>query len=360
MKTFSKTISFLAVVLLLASCDKDSIRTPDTSDGSSVDGGKVEMTFALSASHLGGSLSLGSVTKAGSVNEDQLHDLWILQFAGQSGEDTLKLCKYYPSEKIADNKVSVALYESAEPVRIYFIANVGSDKFASLQTSETLASFESQVLGMADEAAVSGSGYLPMEGVYDGSISFQVQSISLTRMVAKLSFTCTVDITAVDESFTITRLQLTDVATGTRYKAVEVPMSTTGLYPDASMSDNFTDYALESIDSSHGTSVTRTWYLPENLRGVVEGLTSSTKGGDKTPAHSTCIEVSGDYVQGGITHDVTYRIYPGQNSSTDFNLIRNNSYTITSTIKGFNENDLRVVVEKGIPAGEYEDGIWSE
>ena len=58
--------------------------------------------------------------------------------------------------------------------------------------------------------------------------------------------------------------------------------------------------------------------------------------------------------------DVTYCIYPGQNNTTDFNLIRNYSYKIGTTINGIDNTDTRVVVEKGIPAGEYTDGEWPE
>ena len=42
------------------------------------------------------------------------------------------------------------------------------------------------------------------------------------------------------------------------------------------------------------------------------------------------------------------------------NLIRNYSYKISTTINGIDNTDTRVVVEKGIPAGEYIDGEWPE
>lgn len=352
-------MSLLAATLFLASCDKGSDQVPNdtpTSDGD----GKVEMTFGLRTPDLISASGALPVSKAVPVNEDQLDNLWVLQFDGQTAENTLELCEYYSADKIAGNKVNVALYESKEAVRIYFVANAGPDEFTSLSLGETLGTFEERMLSMANEEAVTGAGYLPMAGVYDGTVTFQEQNVTLTRLVAKIVFTCKVNITAPSESFTINRVQITHVATGTRYKAPTVPSAQTGLFPDATLSDNFTDYALENVDALQESEITRTWYIPENLRGVVEGLTPSTKGGDNVPMHSTCIEVSGDYTKGDAIYDVTYRIYPGQNSSTDFNMIRNNSYTITSTIKGFNEFDLRVVVDRGIPAGSYQDGEWSE
>lgn len=356
MNIFRRTIPFLTAALLLAACDKDADRTTEGGEPSS-GGGKVEMTFGFSAADLKTPLSASPVVKA--VDDQLVDNLWVLQFDGQAESSTLELCEYYPKELIAaGNKVSVALYESSDAVRIYFIANVGRYEFASLAKGSTLGSFENRMLSFADEAAVTASGNcLPMAGTYDGTVAFQEENVTLTRMVAKIDFSCSVSISAPGESFTINRIQLLSVATGTRYKAHTTPSAQTGLFPDAASSDNFMDYA--EVPAS-GLTVNHTWFLPENLRGVVEGLTASTKGGDKVPAHSTCIEVSGDYTKGDAVYDVTYRIYPGQNSSTDFNMIRNHSYTITSTIKGFNQSDVRVVVEKGIPAGKYLDGVWTE
>lgn len=352
---FKRTMPFLTAALLLVACGKDADRTTEGGKPST-DGGKVEMTFGFSAADLKTPLAVSPAVKA--VDETLVDNLWVLQFDGDSESSTLALCEYYPSDRIADDKVSVALYESETAVRIYFVANVGAEEFVSLAVGETLGSFENRMLSFADEAAVTASdASLPMAGTYDGTVSFQEQNVTLTRMVARLAFTCSVDITAPGESFAINRIQLLSVATGTRYKAPDVPTSQTGLFPDAASSDNFMDY--EEVSAS-GSTVTHTWYLPENLRGVVEGLTPATKGGTDVPSGSTCIEVSGDYTKGSDVYDVTYRIYPGQNSSTDFNMIRNHSYMITSTIKGFNHNDVRVVVEKGIPAGKYLDGVWTE
>lgn len=87
-------------------------------------------------------------------------------------------------------------------------------------------------------------------------------------------------------------------------------------------------------------------------------MTDKTKDLEHAPEYSTCIDVSGEYTQGEKTTDVTYRIYLGKNNSTDFNLIRNNAYKVTVTILGINENDKRVIVEKGIPAGKYDDEEW--
>ena len=136
-----------------------------------------------------------------------------------------------------------------------------------------------------------------------------------------------------------------------------MPTAQTGLYPVASI-DNFFDFAEIAVPEADKNSVTKILYIPENLRGVVTGLTDKTKDLEHAPEYSTCIDVSGEYTQGEKTTDVTYRIYLGKNNSTDFNLIRNNAYKVTVTILGINEDDKRVIVEKGIPAGKYDDEEW--
>ncbi|MDE6374211.1 MAG: hypothetical protein K2L09_00455, partial [Alistipes sp.] len=96
-----------------------------------------------------------------------------------------------------------------------------------------------------------------------------------------------------------------------------------------------------------------------NLRGVVVGLTAEQKGKENAPEFATCVEISGDYEIGGKITDVTYRVYPGANSTEDFNVVRNHSYAITVRIQGLNPNDIRVDIEKGVEAGEYtDDNKW--
>lgn len=354
MKIFGKTMPLLAAALLLGACDKEAgrIAEPDPAPA-----GKVRMTFGLAASDLRAPLQTLASTAESTEWESALKNLWVLQFNGQDAQSELVLAEYYDADKIVDNSVSVALFE-VPVTRIYFVANVGAEKFKSLALKTKLDAFEASRLDFATETAVSADQSLPMVGVYDGDPTAATAEVKLTRMVAKIVFTCSVNVMAPTESFHINRIQLVNVSSGSLYKAPVVPAAQTNLWPDSSNSDNFFSYDEVAADVSQGQQITHTWYLPENLRGVVANLTDKTKGGANAPAMSTCIEVSGDYTQGNGLYDVTYRIYPGQNSSTDFNMIRNNTYTISSTIKGFNQHDLRVVVEKGIAAGKYTDGEW--
>ncbi len=371
MKISRKTMPFLAAVLLFASCNDEAGQVGQI-DGPSPDSGKKEVVFGFSTAAMGNPQAgtpakTASTRTESSVDESVLKNLRVLQFDGKQTGSKLVFNEFYAEDQIVTEegkkKLYVSLFEQEESC-IYVIANTSESQFKSLSENTTLGEFEAMTLKFANENEVTLTGAaLPMVGKSEASTAASSDiPISLTRMVAKVGFTCTVNIPAsIKESFTITRMQVLDAASGVCFKAPTVPTATSGLYPDGSLSDNFLDYPEVSVAGA--TTASHTWYIPENLRGVVAGLTAKTKGGDKVPAHSTCIEVSGDYVKNvgqanESLQDVTYRIYLGGNESDNFNLIRNNSYTVSIKIEGKNAQDVRVKVEKGIPAGSYGDAEW--
>lgn len=375
MKIFRKTLCILSVVAAaLCSCERSADTIPVSGEqGGDASGRTARMTFGLSAADMRTS-ALGAAEGRSTVDEDALKNLWVLQFDGATDASKLLFCEYYDASMIGVNdttdddskksySLSVALYETSDDTKIYFVANVGPDRFqkfsagdSSVDSDVTLGSFEASTLAFASEAAVSADGVLPMIGSYKGSSVIASGTVQMKRLVAKIDFTFDIQITAAGEKFTPSRVSLRSAASHTRFLEHTVPTGTTGLYPDAASSDNFINYPAVSVS---GTGpFTYTWYVPENLRGVVAGLEPSEKGPENAPAGSTFIEIGGDYQRGSALTDVTYTIYLGENASTDFNVVRNYHYTVSSTIKGLNSRDLRVVVDRGVDAGQYVDGIW--
>ena len=336
MKIFRKTLCILSVVAAaLCSCERSADTIPVSGEqGGDASGRTARMTFGLSAADMRTS-ALGAAEGRSTVDEGDATNGYSL---------------------------SVALYETSGDTKIYFVANVGSDRFQKFSAGDgvpdsdvTLGSFEASTLAFASEAAVSADGVLPMIGSYKGSSVIASGTVQMKRLVAKISFSFSIDVPGT-EKFTPSRVSLRSAASCTRFSAPAVPTGTTGLYPDAASSDNFINYPAVSVS---GTGpFTYTWYVPENLRGVVAGLEPSEKGSENAPAGSTFIEIGGDYQRGSALTDVTYTIYLGENASTDFNVVRNYHYTVSSTIKGLNSRDLRVVVDRGVDAGQYVDGIW--
>ena len=375
MKIFRKTLCILSVVAAaLCSCERSADTIPVSGEqGGDASGRTARMTFGLSAADMRTS-ALGAAEGRSTVDEDALKNLWVLQFDGATDASKLLFCEYYDASMIGVNdttdddskksySLSVALYETTGDTKIYFVANVGPDRFQKFSAGDgvpdsdvTLESFEASTLAFASEAAVSADGVLPMIGSYEGSSVIASGTVQMKRLVAKIDFTFDIQITAAGEKFTPSRVSLRSAASHTRFLEHTVPTGTSGLYPDAASSDNFINYPAVSVSGTG--SFTYTWYVPENLRGVVAGLEPSEKGSENAPAGSTFIEIGGDYQRGSALTDVTYTIYLGENASTDFNVVRNYHYTVSSTIKGLNSRDLRVVVDRGVDAGQYVDGIW--
>lgn len=368
MKIFRKTLCILSVVAAaLCSCERSADTIPVSGEqGGDASGRTARMTFGLSAADMRTS-ALGAAEGRSTVDEDALKNLWVLQFDGATDASKLLFCEYYDASMIGGDatngySLSVALYETTGDTKIYFVANVGPDRFQKFSAGDgvpdsdvTLKSFEASTLAFASEAAVSADGVLPMIGSYEGSSVIASGTVQMKRLVAKISFSFSIDVPGT-EKFTPSRVSLRSAASCTRFSAPAVPTGTTGLYPDADSSDNFINYPAVSVS---GTGpFTYTWYVPENLRGVVAGLEPSEKGSENAPAGSTFIEIGGDYQRGSALTDVTYTIYLGEDPTTNFNVVRNYHYTVSSTIKGLNSRDLRVVVDRGVDAGQYVDGIW--
>lgn len=354
MKKFMKSLLILSVALCAFACGKDGVEAPiKPKPTPTPDEGKVTFSFTTAALKRPASRVSGTAL----ADEAPIDNVWVLQFDKNTSAGKLVVAEYFPSEKISDTdgtkSVSVALEDAASP-RIYCVVNVGKDEFKSLALNTTLSTFEASTLKMVEGTAEQ----IPMIGYTDQSTATGTATVELTRLIAKIAFTCQIAVHA-GHKFTPTRVQLCDVANVAHYIPIVLPTADTGLYPEAS-TDNFFSYIEDRTIAVSSNSFTRTWYLPENLRGVVAGLTDTQKGKANAPKFATCIEVSGDYEEPGKegVQDITYRVYPGADAAKDFNIVRNHAYTIKMKIEGSNPNDVRVEVEKGVPAGDYTDQTW--
>ncbi len=84
---------------------------------------------------------------------------------------------------------------------------------------------------------------------------------------------------------------------------------------------------------------TMTFYVLENLQGVVESITTpEDKNEMNAPECATHIKI---YVESA-THEIVYTYYLGGNTINDFNVERNTQYDIQINITGMNPEDMRV------------------
>ena len=334
MKILRKTMPLLFAVLLFASCSKDAALTEEPSFGGEKKG------FALCFSTADMDLNTLSTRAEANVETDITSGL-ILQFGGTIDSAPLiftqKFTETLETKDSNEKKVYVD-FEDPDRTTVYVVVNVADaeSKLNAHVGTTTLGDFKKQVLGVTAESDFQNT--LPMVGVA-GKFENDSATVQLTRLVSKFDFTCKVEIPIKAEEFKIEKVQVTNIA-----KSVGVVSADAVSYADGLDCDYFFDYDAVTVEPASDAEFKHVWYVPENLRGVVAsiGENPKKKGGAAVPAHSTCIEVSGKYTKDGKAHDVTYNIYPGANTTTDFNVTRNTAYKISVTIKGMAVSDVRI------------------
>lgn len=148
--------------------------------------------------------------------------------------------------------------------------------------------------------------------------------VSLVRCTAKVTLSLRVD-------------EQTDGEIALQSVRVEHAPGTVALFSDNRAAESaLTDYAKRSVT---GNAFSGTFYIPENLQGVNASITDQRdKSAANAPAAATCLDIRA--VAEG--REIAYRIYPGANNTTDFNLERNHHYVIDATIRGADAIDTRV------------------
>lgn len=272
------------------------------------------------------------------TQEQTVNEVCLYQFNG-TGDAAVLVYKSYVAP-ISGNSTALYLLMGTDQT-VYVVANAGDRTADFTVNTTTLAAFRASVLTFTESTLVAGSD-VPAIGYYTGSTAVASIPVTLTRLAARLDFTCNLSLPAGD-SFAFTSIALKSVPNVTQLAAPagNYPANTAG---DASKYTEYTEI------TSYTPGTTLTWYVPENLRGTVGTITGSwQKTTANAPAYSTCLVISGTYTpNGGTAKEMSYYIYPGANSTTDFNLMRNRKYGITVTLKGFNIGDGRVVMQNEV------------
>ena len=202
---------------------------------------------------------------------------------------------------------------------LYAIANLGRD------TGERTQDFVRTLRIERDPAALADAPF-PMSAQQAVTVRGDTQiAVSLVRAVAKVNFNYTV---------------ATDFASSFRVKSVQlrsVPCSATFFGSSrAESSEAVAD--MPPVETS-ATAYAATYYLLENRQGQVAGIGSQQqKDQTRAPEHATYIAIAGE----ADGTQVVYRIYLGENNTTDFNVGRNRVYNIEACILGMNTVDWRV------------------
>ena len=153
--------------------------------------------------------------------------------------------------------------------------------------------------------------------------------LSVRRTVAKIAY----NIRVADK---VPDLELRSV------RLCSVPGRTTLFTPASAPSTSekdFTDAPLVELPDAARRSCSGVQYLFENPQGTVPSITDQQdKNADNAPSCASYLMIRA--TRGSRILD--YRVYLGENSTTDFNVGRNTSHTLDITISGDNEVDTRV------------------
>ena len=202
---------------------------------------------------------------------------------------------------------------------LYAIANLGHD--AGERTQDFVRS-----LRVEREPAALADAPFPMSAQQAVTVRGDTQiAVSLLRAVAKVNFSYTV---AADfaKSFHVKSVQFRSA-----------PRSAALFdFSRAESSEAVAD--MPPVEAS-ATAYAATCYLLENRQGEVAGIGSQQqKDQTRAPEHATYIAIAGE----ADGTQVVYRIYLGENNTTDFNVGRNRVYNIDARILGMNTVDWRV------------------
>lgn len=267
-----------------------------------------------------------SATDPGETADKTILNLWVGQY-NAAGE---LVAEEYFSSLPTQESVNLPLKRIDGTSHVWVVANAGN--LQGKAATETLLKELQTSNAFTDDGLPVGNLCI-MAGMWPGTITENISAdIHLKRSLAKIKFTYSVG--SENFSFTPSTLELCHVPVHLKYIGDEAPVQ---LKEDA----HFKTYTA----LSPGSSGTYCWYVPENPAGTgsnTENVATNKIGEGVT--HATCIRLTGEAVQNGVTYgEVVFTLYPG-NGNNEYNIVRNGLYTIDITLTGIDFSDKRVTV----------------
>ncbi len=335
---YSKLAFVVSLTLLLSSCIKDELRTTTEEEG------KCEVIIKLYMESFGldGRDSTRSYVE-GNEDENRINNIWVFQYNAETGT-SLHDPVYIDNDKLDSNDIEIdlTLNGNGEQSLVCIVANIGAEyaddgsTWALDEYGKIKESFETydKLLTTALPSSVPSSflssnmgedGYvIPMFGVSKAIaiVSKSYVSVRLVRMLARVDINVDPSYYA-EAGMTIDKMRLCNIPNYCRVGTL-------------ASDDNFekaADYPSETQweDIDVGTTTEFIVYLPENLQGIVAGMLGKNETVETPiPEHALCVELTMTYDEGTKTH--TYKVYPGLDMESDFNVLRNYIYKVSIKI----------------------------
>lgn len=335
MKRIHIAAIFIVLLFLLGSC-KEGI------DNLSLDHntGQVQVHFALNVtsnlredSYTTRAVEASNTAK--DFNDKDIKNLWVLQ--SQNGDIVTK--SYYTN--ISPSNILSSLKSGNS--EIWFIANTGDESlFSNITTLEELKSQVLNVNTAAPENSLAVDNYLRAVGCWKGDVKTDnFISVSLVPLAAKL--TINYEIIGAGAGYGFENIQLTNVPVSIHYCTTTSGTSTKNYNTTA-----YADFVPTADCKQKGRLV---YYVTENvpdLNGIVnEDPRKKNQFGKNTKAMNLVFQ--GKFLFQGKEMPFVVELYPGENTTNDFNVKINHNYHISLSIdasKGPNnwEEDCRITV----------------
>ena len=337
-----KKIFLLFTLMTAVAC----IKQEPEYDNSTVSGDLVEVSLGVSV--------LQPETKAVHDPEsitnvtDVIKNLWVIQFNGTSDSSELIGEPTYISN-FAEFDGNIKLVATSQPSVIWLIANTfeGVGVF-SVPQGTTLGDLKNKKRILSTETDILSKETVDiLHPIFNGSVTETIGegvhlAARLKRNIAKVNFTVinnTGDKTP-EEQIVIERVTVRSVPSISYY--INNFQDLSSPFPAVS---EFTKKDYESYIWEEGSnSLSKTVYLPANLRGKTTLNTSPAGKNSYAPDGATYIQVMAYYTDKGVRYPISYSFYLGENLLDDFNVVPNKNYTYTFEInsKGDADEDSRI------------------
>ena len=279
------------------------------------------------------------------VAEDKIDNICVFQFEGskEAAGAMLKAKTYL--DGLMDEPVEINLVPFTSGF-LYVCANVGDITQDFTVGASTFQNLMDASYAVQNKQA-SFNRLLPMSGSSNGfntNTPVDNMAITLTRMVAKVTFVCDLSVLPADATFTIAGAKLRNVPKSMKYYLSDAANNNTEV-------DTYIGIKTENIQAK---TTTYTWYMPENKGRTPQNTVAAWTGRyvKNAPLYATYIELTGNYTaSSGSIYEVTYVVYLGNGIDMDnYDVERNHHYMVTSKIKGINTADKRVTIDTDLSA----------
>ncbi len=231
-----------------------------------------------------------------------------------------------------DNVFSTHLYTTSSLLRfecppgiyrIYVVANSHADM--GKLTEAQLAALTFDYREQFSDLPMSYAGEIT---VLSNAATQTLPAIEVRRRVAKIA--CTISVAPQAADIVLKSVSLCNVP------------RKGSLFGEGVLSESASDYTTggnADIPAGAEARYSSVFYIPENRQGTVSGITTQReKNRDNAPAYATFLLIRA--MRGERVLD--YRVYLGENNTTDFNVLSNTHHTLHISVLGDNEVDTRV------------------